>query len=81
MPESPDDIRARHKAELDVAVLEAELIELKASGDDPDKLRKVKDKLRAARQTYRENRASSLGAGDAVASPAPVQASARVKGA
>jgi hypothetical protein len=47
-----DDLRA----ELALAELEDELVDAKAAGGDPDELREIKDKVRAARQAHREAR-------------------------
>jgi hypothetical protein len=52
-----DDMKARHKAELREAVLEDELVKLKAKkGDGGARLRTVKNELRSVRQSTREAR-------------------------
>jgi hypothetical protein len=66
-----DDIRARAEAEIRVAELEEELVAAKDSGDVTSEL---KLQLREARQEFRE-----LRAGDAVAAPEAVSATADVK--
>ena len=48
--------KSRRRAELDLAVLEDELVEAKASDASPAKLRKLKDKVREARAAFRADR-------------------------
>lgn len=67
-----DDLRARHRAELELAVLEDELVEAKASAN-PAKLRKVKDKVREKREAVRAAR----GEVDGAAAPAPISVKAK----
>ena len=77
-----DEVRARHELELSNAALEDELVALKASGKDPDRLREVKSELRELRRFWREIRDLSAGEpadGDAVAKPAAVKASGKVQ--
>ncbi|MGH6692107.1 MAG: hypothetical protein ACREF4_15675, partial [Gammaproteobacteria bacterium] len=69
-----DEVRERLSAELAVVELEDELVELKESGADPAALRDCKERLRAARQSWRE-----LRAGAAVVSPATITTTASVK--
>lgn len=59
-----NDPKARRKAELELAVLEDELVEAKASAS-PAKLRKVKDKVREARAAFRADRDEASGAAPA----------------
>lgn len=68
-----EELRTRLAAELAVAELEDELIAAKDDGD-PDALRDVKLRLRAARAEFRTHRA-----GSAAANPATVTASAVVE--
>lgn len=49
-------LREQHAAELEVAELEAELVVLKAAGDNPEGLRDVKNRLRELRVVYRLKR-------------------------
>lgn len=74
-----DDLRASHDAELAVVELEDELVRLKGlKRPDQDKLRETKLALRAARQRHREGRSGDpAGPGDAVATPATVEGTAR----
>jgi hypothetical protein len=51
-----DDLRA----ELELAELEDELVAAKDAGGDPDELREIKDKVRAARQAHREARQATV---------------------
>jgi len=72
-----DDLRAGLEAELAVVELEDELLAAKEAGEVP---RELKDRLREARQRFREQRAGvPAGEGDAVAAPAAVEASASVQ--
>ena len=82
MPETPDEVRARHELELRNAELEAELVALKASGADPERLYFVKQELRDLRRTWREIRdlfGFQIEDGAAVAVPATIEASASVQ--
>ena len=77
-----DEVRERHELELANAALEDELVALKASGDDPDRLREVKHELRGLRQFWRGIReflAPEVSDGDAVAVPTTIVASVDVK--
>jgi hypothetical protein len=67
-----DELRARYAAELAVLDLEDELVAAKDAGD-LEAIRDVKDRLRSARQSFRESRA-----GDGTASPATIETSATV---
>lgn len=51
-----DDLKARHKLELELVTLEDELVKAKAHPGDGTKLRKVKNDLRAARAKQRADR-------------------------
>jgi len=44
------------RAELELAELEDELVAAKSKKKAPDNLREIKDKVRAARQAYRQLR-------------------------
>ena len=74
-----DDLRAGQEAELAMVELEDELVRLKGlKRPDQAKLRETKLALREARQRFRETRSGVPAApGDAVASPATVEATAR----
>lgn len=48
-----DDVLARHELELQNANLEDEMVALKASGDNPERLRAVKAELRELRKFWR----------------------------
>ena len=74
-----DELRDAHGAELAVVELEDELVRLKGlKRPDQAKLRETKLALREARQRFREQRSGvPAEPGDAVASPATVEASAR----
>jgi hypothetical protein len=53
------DSKSRRRAELDLAVLEDELVAAKSDKKtSPDKLRELKDKVRAARAEFRADRDS-----------------------
>lgn len=84
-----DELRAELEAELEAKleylVLEEEMIALKASGDDPKRLREVKNKVRELRCVYRLARegwvivdGQLVPRNDAVVAPATVQVSAGV---
>lgn len=75
-----DDLRDAHEAELAVVELEDELVRLKGlKRPDPEKVRETKLALREARQAFRELRAGGpVAPGDAVVSPATVEATAGV---
>jgi hypothetical protein len=88
-----DELRAQLEAELAMVELEEEFLATKAAPEvckkcgqkihqDPgDDQRDLKERLRAARQRYRDLRAGvPAGEGDAVASPGSVDASANVEG-
>jgi hypothetical protein len=67
------------EAQLELARLEAELVAAKDS--DPGADRDLKHRVRAAREHYRSNhRSPSTAVEDGTAEPAPVQATATVKG-
>lgn len=68
-----EEIRARYEAELAVAELEDELVDVKASGT-PDEVRDCKLRLREARRVFREQRD-----GSATASPETVTVTAAVQ--
>jgi len=74
-----DELRALHAAELAVVELEDQLVAAKAGGGD---LAVVKAELRQAREHYRRLRDAEgvePAAGDGVARPAAVDASAGVE--
>jgi hypothetical protein len=77
------DLRARHELELANASLEAELVELKASGADPIRLAVVKDELRELRRYWRGIRRElefpDLQPGDVAVAAAPVSSVAEVE--
>jgi hypothetical protein len=77
-----DDLRAAADAEVAVAELEDELVRLKGlKRPNEEKLRETKLALREVRQRFRELRAGGpVAPGDAVASPATVEATAGVEG-
>lgn len=68
-----DEVRERFDAELAVIELEEELVELKESGDAAA-LADCKERLREARQAWREQRS-----GGAVVTPATIETTASVK--
>jgi len=78
-----DELRAGLEAELAVVELEDELVAAKEAGladSDPEAYRDVKERLREARRAFREARSGvRAGEGDAVASPAAIDASASVQ--
>jgi hypothetical protein len=67
-----EELRERHEAELAVVELEEGLLAAKDSGEVP---RELKERLREARQRFRD-----LRSGDGAASPATIEASADVSG-
>lgn len=73
-----DELRARLEAELAVVELEDELAEAKQSGGADNEL---KERVRAARQAYREAHRVSVpaGEGDAVAAPEPIRTKVKVQ--
>jgi hypothetical protein len=75
--------REQIEAELAVIELEERLLTVKDNPDTPeDEAREVKDQLRAARFKYRTLRDGApleVAAGDAVAKPEPVKATANAK--
>jgi hypothetical protein len=77
-----EHLRAAHEAEVAVAELEDELVRLKGlKRPNEEKLQQTKLALREARARFRELRAGGpVPEGDAVASPATIEASASVKG-
>lgn len=76
-----DDLRAAHDAEVAVAELEDELVRLKGlKRPNEEKLRETKLALREARRVFRELRAGGpVALGDAVASPATIEATVGVE--
>jgi hypothetical protein len=44
------------RAELELVELEEQLVDAKSKKKAPDNLREIKDKVRAARQAYRQQR-------------------------
>jgi len=73
-----DDIRAAADREIALVRAEDKLIVAKANGLSGDKMRAIKDDLRAARQRHREAREAEA-TGDDTARPATVRATAGVK--
>lgn len=75
-----DEVRAGLEAEVAVAELEDELLRLKGlKRPDPEKVRETKQALREARRVFRELRTGGpVAPGDAVASPATVEATTGV---
>ena len=77
-----DEVLARHELELQNAALEDELVALKSSGDNPERLRVVKQELRELRRFWRDVREAvggDVADGDAVVSPAVVEVATEVK--
>lgn len=81
-----DDLRDEYEAALEVVTLEDELVALKASGDNPERLREVKHQLRELRCVYRLARdgfhivdGELVAVSDGTAAPATIETTAAVK--